>query len=248
MEVHNISFEDGEQLTRLLRVVFFGGYCRVGRINAEDALNVVSREFCEWFDRNITAFKPEECVSKAGVPMKIWDLAVAMITNQDGIAAIDSIWYDVILGQRPPLTHEVANVNVVLNITYADGKIATSQFYVDRDMVAPEKFTDGMIATVVVNNVERLVVDTVKNGLDALHDQLVLSDYIAADGSNPYDALMGAILTRAIPELPIAQQMAAMGYVRLIQRCIRPPFKYEKMKPAQPTAAPDDSPQGGWAG
>lgn len=254
MHLTSLSAEASDQLVRLLRVLFFSGYCRAGRIPPDSVIHVAPRDFCEWVDRNIADFTPEKCIEAADVPMSIWEMVVGMVVNPNGVHTIETIWYDVILGQREPNKHEIANLNIVCNITYADGKIATSQCFIDKAAITPSKFTDGYVATLVVNNVKALVVDTVTQGLDNLHDRLLAFEYRAPDGTDPYDALMGAILTKAVGSLPVGQQMAAMNYVRLIQRCIRPPYRCVTATtpvasvevPAKPSAEPSTEPRGGW--
>lgn len=223
MEPIRLTYEQQRSLIRLFRVLFFAGYCRAHNLDHNVALRVPAREFCNWVDRNITAFKPEQCVKEANSDLMLWDVLVATVVNESGIRFIEAIWYDIILSNRPALQHEVKSINSIVNITYADGQIATSQCVIDPTMMETGvKFDDGKVATLVINNIKSLVTDIVELGLDNRYQQSSDLDFRSPDGEDIYSKLMQAIVSKAIPSLAPEHQIVALSYVRLIQRCIRP--------------------------
>lgn len=237
----------------LLRLIFYSAFCVARKIPQRDATNVGAREFCEWLDRNLTDVDPVACCRETRASKAAWDLVVRMVGDPVGVVAVERAWYEILLGYRPPPTTPVASVNVVANVTFADGQIATAQCYCDA-ATADGPLTDAVVATVINLNAFELIRDTVQTGLNAVHAAMLPCEYRSAAGDDPYDALMAGVVRLVVPTLPVDQQAAALNYVRLIRRCVRLPVSHSPpaaSRPESPTEAhppplSPTRPRGGW--
>ncbi len=215
--------EHDANVVKFLAYMFHKQFCPAEEIPDKAKLEVLPVYFCGWLDKNMTLMNVETECEAAGVEHETWEFVRRLL---DGGAAPESIggaWLAIVLDDRPDPKSRITSVNTIVNITYSDGTISTSQSLMHKDMLSGVLITDSILGTMLQNSLKQIVTAITREGVDALHAEGMKQNvFVSTEPEDPFNVMMGMMLKMLIPQLKPALQRPVENYVRLAQQCIRP--------------------------
>lgn len=243
--------ERSDNIVKLLRVLFHEDFCPDNDIAPHQKVGVLPAYFCGWLDKHMNIRTGENECDKAGVPHETWGFVQNMLGSGIAVEQLVSVWYTIVLADRPKPLHPLKSIQTLVLLTWNDGTISPINAFATNEMLqTPDNcFTDDLVAQIINNNARALVQKTAESPLDALHDGASSIRFSASEPEDPYDVFMGIIL-KAIPQLKPTIREPVKNYMRLCQAIIRPvvpaavlrQFQSRQAKPA--TGGWDDAPAG----
>jgi hypothetical protein len=253
---------DSKRIVRLLTFIFHNHFAEMAEIAPDKRLFVTPGQFFDWLDSNRYLFDAEELVegfNKINPDGKVdhddLEYAIELAGSGQAPAAIGPLWYEILLGDRPPLKHEVETINMFMLVSWKDGTVSPLQTVLTRKMVEDQggAMSDGTAAALAVGfMVGTYINEIASNGLDSLHDAgYDLSP--PAGTPDPYHVMCGAVVNvlgqLSQPELARRVRECLV----LSQRLLRPPTEAWQVAGQPPAAVPpkgngpESGGTGGWA-
>ena len=249
-----------EKLVVLLRHLFHNKFAPAEEIQDAKKAEVLPAFFCQWLDQNVILMDAQSECEAAGVEPDSWEHMTNVLGSGAADQAMFGVWYSICLPDRVT-KHELHDINVVVNLTWADKTISTLQAFVSREMFDnDEGFTDHIVAGILRNNMRALLDRMVAEGLDNLHDEAQKTNvFTSVAPEDPFEVLMGWIIKHMLRGEPIPPGhklkpelvKPVENYMRLAQQCIRMPIPKHivdgfkaRQRAAEAKAA--GKPKGGW--
>lgn len=246
-----------ENAVKLLRVLFHDVFCPAEDIPDEKKPTVLPVYFYGWLDKHWIELDQEELSTKAGTEADTWHFVRQVIDSGTAPEATNGIWYTIILAGKPKPDVEVASINVVCNVTFADKSISTTQGFVCREMFTGPGFDDALFITVARNVMKQVLESMMTSGLAGLHKEAEKNQFTSQHPNDPFEVLMGWVIKHMIRSEPIPGKLDPLlvkpveTYMRLAQQCIRPPIPEHiissfKARQVQAEAKERGKVRGGW--
>jgi hypothetical protein len=246
-----------ENAVKLLRVLFHDVFCPQNSVPDERKAEILPAYFYGWIDKHWTEFDQEELLAKAKVEADTWHF-VRQLLEGDAVEATNGIWFAVVLAGRPAAPSEVASINVVCNITFKDGSIATTQGFVSHEMFTGPPLDDALAFMTLRTVMKQVITEAVKGGLVGLYEVAQKTKFTSDHPNDPFNVFMGWCLKHMVRGEPFQGRVdpklvpALENYVRLAQQCIRPPVPPHvlaafKARQQEQDGREAGKPRGGWA-
>jgi hypothetical protein len=240
-----------ERAVHLLRHLFHTEFCVEEDVPQDKKIDVEPFYFCGWLDKHMGMMDGEAACEIAKVPYSTWDFVRAMVDKGTAPEALFQVWYSIVLSDRPDPAHKLTSINIVTNLTYADGTISTTQAFMTRDMLEGPDFNDNIVASIMRSNMRAMLVSMMKLGLDGLYEKSKENIFTSPEPEDPFDVMMGLMIKHLVPQLKPALQPAVKTYVRLAQQLIRPVLPPEVVAQLRARAEKNKGkeagkPRGGW--
>lgn len=251
-----------ERAVHLLQAIFHGPFCELDEIPPGRKHQVLARHFFRWLDANMMTLDQDALMAEAKVDAEIWYFVRQLAENPAAVEMTAALWPCVVLRGRPKSPAPVASVNVVCNITFADGTISTTQGFASADMLTPGQAAaladDDVVVPIALNNLKAVGDAVMEAGLARLHAQAQVNVFGSPEPEDPYDVLMGFLLKLVRGEplpagaaLKPALRRPAETYLALIRQMVRPLVPAHVMagfrqRQAAAAAAEKGEVRGGW--
>jgi len=246
-----------ENLVVLFRHLYHNKFCPDENVADEQKTKVLAAYYCGWLDKHMTLMDPATECEAAGVDDEIWQFALNLISSGSAPESLFGVWYSIVIPDRPDPKHALQSINLICNMTFADGSISTSQAFVSREMFDGPVFNDHIVAGIVRNNMRAVLDAMVEQGLDKLWEQAQKNPFTSPAPEDPFHVFMGWCIKHMVGGEPPPGQLrpdlkpAVLNYIRLAQQCIRPPIPEHyvsawKARQAQAAAKEAGKPRGGW--
>lgn len=253
----NNNQDRDENAVKLLRVLFHDVFCPAENVPDERKAQVLPVYFYGWLDKEWTTLDQEELSTKAGTDEDTWAFVRRLLESGTAPEATAAIWYTIVLAGRPKPPVEVASINLVCNVTFADKSISTTQAFVCREMFTGPGFDDALFFTVVRNVMKQAIESMMGSGLAGLHQEAAKNQFTSEHPNDPFEVLMGWVIKHMIRGEPMPGKLAPQlakpveTYMRLAQQCIRPPIPEHiinqfRVRQAQEQGKEAGKPRGGW--
>jgi hypothetical protein len=259
--------DNTERIVHLLRRMFHVHFCDKESVPQEMKPKVEPFYFCGWLDRHLGEYDQVTECDAAKVPHKTWDIVKTMCDRGMMPEQIYPVWYAIVLSDRGEPKNPVKDVNIVLNVTYQDGTIATTQAFMSQEMLGEgSKFNDAVLFSMIRSNITGILQSMAALGIDAMHAQSAADNTFTHPTQDPYDLMMGFLVKFLLKGEPFPQSQdgtpaaykmepnlhkAVTTYVRLAQQLIRPklpPHAVAAIKRKQMLSQAESAgkPRGGW--
>lgn len=250
-ESRSLPPDQTERAVVLLRHLFHNKFCVLDNIPPERKIDVLPVYFCGWLDKHMSEMEAEVECTAAGVPVMTWVNVREMLDRGTAPEALFSVWYAIVLSDRPDPVHALKLINIIVNFTYEDGTISTTQAVMSREMIEGPGFNDNVVASMLRSNMRAMLEAMMRQGLDKLHDQGARNVFVSVEPEDPLEVLLGGVVKLVIPKIKPALQAPVMLYVKFIEQLIRPKLSPEaaaQVKARQQKAQDERTgkPRGGW--
>lgn len=240
-----------ENAVKLFRRLFHTEFCEAENIQQPEKPEVLPGFFYSWLDKEMPTMDQEEICRDAGVDEETWHFVRQLLDSGTAVEATRSIWYLIVLGDRPDPKAELRTINIMFNLTFSDGTISTSQGFISREMLDGPGFNDAMTITVLANTTRQLIEKVAAAPIDELHQQAQKNVFTSSAPEDPFEVMMGVFLKHMLPNIKPEMQKACENYMRLAQQCIRPPIPAHilsafKQRQEADKAKALGKPRGGW--
>lgn len=246
-----------ENAVKLLRVLFHDVFCPAEGVQDDRKPQVLPVYFYGWLDKHWTEFDQDDLSRKAGTDEETWAFVRRLLESGQAPEATGGIWYTVVLAGRPKPAVEVASVNLVCNVTFADKSISTAQAFVSREMFDGPGFDDALFFTVLRNLMKQVIESMMGSGLTGLHQEAAKNQFTSQHPNDPFEVLMGWVIKHMLRGEPMPGKLSpelvkpVETYMRLAQQCIRPPIPAHiinqfRARQQQADAKEQGKVRGGW--
>ncbi len=174
--------------------------------------------FAEWLQENVALKNGTEVCAELGVPDESWAFVVRIAETGNYIPVMN-VWPRVILGDAPDPKHPLRNFHLLAVLEWEDGSMLPLSVFTPREFAPRAVLTDGVVASLLNQQVQVAVNAVMDNTLDGLKEHT--SETYGGEGV--FNVLMGAMM-KVIPQLDKAVQPYLYKWMRLVQGMIRPPM------------------------
>ncbi len=240
---------------KLLRVLFHSEFCVKNSVPDGRRCLVDPQCFYDWLRDNWSSLDSRALSAEAGIAEDTWSFVQDLVLSGVAPQAAHLLWLTISLSNRELPESPVKHVNVVCNLTFADGTIATTQGSIIPEMLRGDKvFDDATLFTALRDTMRHLLDTMVASGLVDLYKDAQKYPYTSTHPNDPFEVFMGWIIRFMLRGEPVPGKLApelikpVESYMRLAQQCIRPPVPPGLMAAMQAELKPKPKgdARGGW--
>ena len=251
-----------EDVLALLRVIFHDEFCKTEQVSEAQKVMILPAYFYGWLDSNANSLEidcyAESLCEKAGVEYETWHNLMEIVSGGLAVEKLANLWYAIVLSTRPDTGLKITSINIVMNVTFEDKSISTTQALVTQEMIGATKMDDAATFTTLKQLLDNIMTSTVVTGVAGLHAEAQRNVFVSPAQEDPYDVIMGFILKHLIQGHPcdgkLKPELVApvVNYFNLIRQMIRPKLAANVMSEYRRREAAKNSeiksPTGGWNG
>lgn len=204
-----------EAVVRVL-IHFFKELIHDEEIPKEKRPDILIEYFLGYLQQKLAVANLAELATELNTDESIIDLAHELANDPLGSKRLAPVWTQVILHDRPLPRHPVRSLQLVCLVSWEDGALLPISVFTPAELMAGT-FTDGLMATLMMQQPRAWFDTLIEHGLDNLHDHLA-NNY---GDEQAFEIFMGLIL-RGIEQLKPEHREDAVKYMRLIQGMLRP--------------------------
>lgn len=249
-----------EQAVQLLRHLFQNVYCVEEDVPPPRRVDVSPMHFYGWLSDAMVRLDVGDVCAAAKVTTATWEFVQQVVASGTAIEATSAAWYLIVIPPRPAPASPLTMINVVVNATFADGRISTTQVVASPDTLPPGAVLDDANVFTFLRVQMRQAFDLlVQTGLAGLHDEAGVNQFTSSDPNDPdpFETFMGWCIAHMLRGEPMPGKLKPTltrpveTFVRLAQKCIRPLIPARataafRAGHAQGAAKEDGRPRGGW--
>lgn len=201
--------------------------------------------FAQWLQANINLMNGVEICGELECIAEAWEF-VNHVASSGNMMPLVMVWPRIVLGHNASPKHALKSINLVMLLEWEDGKILPISSYTPREFVPKAQFTDGIAASLMVQQAQNNIAPIMEHGLDGIHDGM--SD--GYGGEEGFNTFMGMLL-KAVQGIDPKVRPLMEKWMRLTQGMVRPPIpphlREQINKVRAQMAAQDGQPKrGGW--
>lgn len=225
MDFSQPSPERDRQVTLAL-THFFDAYCKDEEVPDVHRHVINPEAFLGWLQGHVVSIDTDEMQTRLKLHPEVFTYIEALSHSPSAVQALAPVWNAIVTATRAMPKRTLASTKLLYMLEWDDGTILPVMIHTPVEIVEGQGFTDGIVCTLLANQVKQLVNMVLTDGLDGLYAKF--GDNHGGDG--PFVELMKGIVRQVIPGRredghPHSEPMKAfMGkYMRLIHACIKPP-------------------------